>query len=638
MVLFKHGVAFLERSGPATGPFELSFEKDEMNDVLKSLSVWVAEGDARVGAIGFDKPDDPEQALAEKNLSFAPGGALSGLLASARGRRVRVMSAGQEHSGEVLGVESVKGERGAEARSLVLRVDEGRISVVDLGSVTEVDLLDPITRAGVAFLADRSRAATSGESRTVLVDLEGTAADVRVSYVIPAPTWRVSYRVAREGDDVRVMGWGLVHNPADEDLEDIELVLTTGQPVSFVIDLYNPKEIERTVVEEESRAVAAPTRFERAKRMTSPAGAPMAPPPPAPAAYGAPQGFGAAAFAEAPAGLSDAFAAGAGAAEYADRGELFEYRITERVSLKRGGSAMVPLFSSKIPAEKQRIWRLGAPPAPDLVLRFENASGAVLEEGPAVIYDDGVYAGESMVPYSARGAEVKLGFAKDLGVRCSAANEAHRVVSSVSVKRAGLFVETRIEVHHQLTAESDHAEAVTVIFELPKIHGRQIDPKGPQPFEDTSSFRRFKVDVPANSRAVTRPVETWIESSTLRYDGLAHATLLPWVRGGLLDEAKGDALRAVLDAWAKVGECERQKQRTEKLKLDAFEKQKRISEQLAVLKDGGAEGTLRLRYVAELSAQQDRVNALDADLTRLDKEAETARRDADERLAALIRD
>ena len=336
--------------------------------------------------------------------------------------------------------------------------------------------------------------------------------------------------------------------------------------------------------------------------------------------------------------MSSAFDAAEGASEYADRGELFEYRITERVSLKRGGSAMVPLFSSKIAAEKQRIWRLGAQPAPDLVLRFENTSGAVLEEGPAVIYDDGVYAGESMVPYSARGAEVKLGFAKDLGVRCRAANEARRVVSSVSVKRAGLYVETRVLVHHELTAESDHAEPVTVIFELPKIHGRQMDAAGPQPFEETASFRRFKVEVSANARAVLLPIETWVESSTLRYDGLAHPTLLPWIRGGLLDAAKGEALRAILDVWGKVGECEREKQRTVKLKQDAFEKQKRISDQLAVLKEGGAEGALRLRYIGELSAQQDRINALDADLARLDDHAEGARRDADARLAALTRD
>ena len=48
----------------------------------------------------------------------------------------------------------------------------------------------------------------------------------------------------------------------------------------------------------------------------------------------------------------------------------------------------------------------------------KDTTGAVLEEGPAVLYDGGVYSGEAMVPYTARGAGVKLGYAKDLATRC----------------------------------------------------------------------------------------------------------------------------------------------------------------------------------------------------------------------------
>lgn len=63
---------------------------------------------------------------------------------------------------------------------------------------------------------------------------------------------------------------------------------------------------------------------------------------------------------------------------------------------------MVPLLARRIPAKKERIWRVGQIASPDLVLSFDNASGAVLEEGPAVVYADDAYVGEAMVPYSAR--------------------------------------------------------------------------------------------------------------------------------------------------------------------------------------------------------------------------------------------
>jgi hypothetical protein len=633
MVLFKHGVAFLERGGPADGPFELSFKKSEMNDVLKSLSVWVARGAAKVGAIGFEKPADPEQALAEKRLLFDPGQTLTGLVGATRGRRVSVVSGGRVYRGEVVGIELSSGKDGEEARTLVLAVGDGKVELVDLRLASELVLEDPVARAGLELVTDRQRAATAGDGRAVRVDLSGPAEDVRVSYVIPAPAWRVSYRIAREGDDAVVMGWGLVHNPADEDLGAIELVLTTGQPVSFVIDLYNPKEVARTVVEEQSRVAAAPTRFERAPELRGKMIAMAGPPMPASAPAPAPMGFGPPPMQAL--AMADAFTAAENASDYADRGELFEYRVAEKVSLKRGGSAMVPLFASKIPAARERIWRTGSPPAPDLVLRFENTTGAVLEEGPAVIYDEGVYAGESMVPYSARGAEVKLGFAKDLGVRCKATSTSRRVTHGVTVKRTGLWLETRVEVHHELVAESDHADEAVVVFELPKIHGRWFDPAGPKPFEDTLSFVRFRATVPARSRATLSPVEVWLESSVLAYESLSDASLGPWQADGLLDPSRGDALRAILDAWRRVAELDRDRKRAEQAKRDAYEKQKRISEQLGVLKDGGAEGALRLRYVSELSAEQDRVNACDAEMVRLTAEIDQARREASERLYAV---
>ena len=46
LVLFKHGVAYVERGGPADGPFELRVRSSEVNDVLKSLTAVVLAGDA----------------------------------------------------------------------------------------------------------------------------------------------------------------------------------------------------------------------------------------------------------------------------------------------------------------------------------------------------------------------------------------------------------------------------------------------------------------------------------------------------------------------------------------------------------------------------------------------------------------
>ncbi|MDB4992826.1 MAG: hypothetical protein JWM74_258 [Myxococcaceae bacterium] len=644
MVMFKHGVAYIERGGPADGSFELSFKKDEMNDVLKSLAVWVAKGNARVGAVAFEKPEDPEEALAARKLDLPPGGALVGLLRSLRGRKIVVKAHGECHEGEVVGVETRASGDGAEARTLLLRTGAGSIALVDLTVVQGVELLEDASRADLAFLVDRTRASTAGENRTVHVNVTGQAEDLRVAYVVPAPTWRVSYRLVREGADTVVTAWGIVHNPADEDLDELELTLTTGQPVSFMIDLYNPKNVHRVTVEETSRALAsAPTRFERAPMARSYGGPPAAPAPMmmspmagmAPEALyemdadedAAPTGRGL--------GMMEMAAGATDASSYADRGELFEYRVASKISLKRGGSAMVPLFASKPQAKKERIWRDGSPAAPDLVLSFKNETGAVLEEGPAVIYDESVYAGEAMVPYSARGVEVKLAFAKDLGVRCKRESSSQRIVQGLRLGENGLYEEIRRESHHELSAESDHEEEIDVVFELPKLHGHSIDPAHVQPFEDTASFWRFRVVVPPHGRGVAKVVQRWHESQRTQYDHLTGPNLHRFLEQRFLDQATFDALSEVLATWNEARDLEARRQGYARFQQESYTKQKKISEQLAVLKEGGPEGNLRLRYVKELEAEQDKINQCEAEQRRLQTAIDEAHKRAATQLHEL---
>ena len=628
MVMFKHGVAYIERAGEADGPFELAFKRDEMNDVLKSLALWVADGDAKVGAVAFEKPEDPEEALIRRKLNFPAGGTLYALLASMRGRRVAVLADGARLEGEVVGMEQAPDHDGGERRTLLLR-EGGGVGIVDIARITKVDLLEESARADLAYFVDRSRAASTGENRMVRVDVLGTCKDLRVSYVVPAPAWRVSYRIAREGDTTSLMAWGIVHNPVEEDLDDLALVLTTGQPVSFVIDLYNPKSVTRAVVEEESRAAATPTRFERARPPPPPQ---MAMggfgPPPAPAA--APRPMMAAPMMMTADDDGESTSAGSmmgfsdDASSFGDKGELFEYRVGPRISLKRGGSAMVPLLAVKIDANKERIWRKGKPPAPDLVLSFKNTSAAVLEEGAAVIYDGDVYAGESMLPYSGRGTEVKLSFAKDLAVRCKHVEKNTYATSQLHLQRDCLRLDSRSEWHHTFSAENDHEEPIDVIFELPVSHGRKLVATSATPFETTSSFMRFKTKVPAGGHATVLVEEYEISYSRSEYASLDHTQIDGWLEARLLEVTHAIAMKEALGLFGEWRRLDRAKQNVANERQTLYEKQRRINEQLAVLKDGGPEAQLRARYVKELEAAQDALVALDDKELRLAKEAEEA--------------
>lgn len=610
--MYKHGVAYLERSGPADGSFELSFRRGDMNDVLKSLAVGVVGGTGAFGGVGFETPSDSDELLAARNLLLTPGAALTGLLDAVRGRTVEVAVDGGVHRGEVIGVDETAGGTAAPRRLLVLRTGEGAVALVDLAGVRAVELVEEPSRDDLGYLVERSRAATAGEQRTVAVHLDGAADDVRVSYVVPAPVWRVSYRLVCDGAAVTLLGLAIVHNPVDEELADVALTLTTGQPVSFDIDLYHGKWVRRTVVEEEDRVASAP----------APSGAPM----PVRAMAAREMTF------------ADSGPPDADYSETGDRGEHFEYRLTAPVTLARGGSAMVPMVTTRLEdARRERVWRDGSGSAPDIVLVFTNSTGVVLEEGAAVVYDDGSYAGEAMLPYTARGAQLRLTFAKDLAVRCAKSTVYRTVTTKVRLGREALIEEQRRDEQHLWRADNDGDTAVELYVELFRRSGYQLD-TAIAPVEQTATHHRFKIDVPAHGHAELTVLESYRTEVRAGYDRLSPDQLGDWLSRRLLDESTFQELRGVLDHWEAARRLEGERDRMVEERDEAFAGQARIAEQLEVLRDAGPEGEVRARTVDQLVALQDRAAALDADIRRNRDRVDAENRSAAAELERLIAD
>ena len=614
LVMYKHGVAYVERSGPVDGTFALSFRRDDMNDVLKSLAVAVVDGDASVGAVAFDTPTDPDSELRKRNLLLEPGEALPGLLDGLRGRTVEVHAGDGRHRGEVIGIDEVAGEGQRPRRLLLLRADAGAVTLVDLDDAQRLELMEDTSRDDLEYLIDRSRAATVGESRSVAVQVRGHADDVRVSYVVPAPIWRVSYRLIRDDASVVLVAMGIVHNPVDEDLTDVQLTLTTGQPISFDIDLYHGKHVKRAVVEEQDR-VAAPAP--RSTRFAAEADYP----------------------AEAISLAAEAYEEAADEVEPGDRGEHFEYRLTTPISLKRGGAAMVPLTVSPLEdVRKERIWRYGSPPAPDIVLAFKNTTGVVLEEGPAVVYDEGSYAGETMLPFSTREADLRLAFAKDLAVRCRRTSTLSTVTVRVRLGTEAAIEEQRQEQRHTLRAENDHDEPVDVILEFERTPGHtvQVQDSTAETIEDSATWHRFRVEVPAHGSAEATVLETWPVYREIDYEQLSPGQLEKWLTGRSLDEATVKALSGVLAHGEQAQRMDAHRQELEAERNDVYAAQGRISEQLKVLGQGGPEGDLRQRYVRELDGLQNRISSVDNEIRRLRDGAYSARRAASAELQRVI--
>ena len=409
---------------------------------------------------------------------------------------------------------------------------------------------------------------------------------------------------------------GIVHNPVDEDLTDIALTLTTGEPVSFDIDLYEGKLVHREVVEE-SRRGATPV----------PAAAKTRSPGAVPASMAMP----------APAGAGFAYADAVDDVETGDRGEYFEYRLSSPVSLKRGGASMIPLAVQAVDGvRRELVWR-GYEGSPDIVLAFTNTAGIVLEEGPAVIYEQDAYAGEAMVPFTARDAKVRLPFAKDLAVHCRHTTSDSDVTARVRLARAALVHEQRRERLHTLRVENNHAEPVEVIFEISRVGDRGVEPRGNvTSVADDGTSHRITVTAAGRQTVEATVLESWPLSSEIAYEHLAPGQLEEWLADRSLDAATIAALGGVLDRWAAAERLESGAEQVEAARSGDYEAQSRISEQLNVLGTDGPEGDLRRRLVVDLEALRDRSAEHGEKVRQLRDDAEAQRRAAWDELQRLI--
>src|SRR5262249_36382441 len=74
--------------------------------------------------------------------------------------------------------------------------------------------------------------------------------NVRVGYVVERPIWKMAYRLKTEPNGkIYLQGWALVENTSDNDWKDVQMVLVSGRPISFKMNLYDPLYIPRPTVE-----------------------------------------------------------------------------------------------------------------------------------------------------------------------------------------------------------------------------------------------------------------------------------------------------------------------------------------------------------------------------------------------------
>jgi hypothetical protein len=633
MTLYKHGVGFYQRRGKVQeDSVTLIFRKEEMNDVLKSLTALTVDG-GQVLNVDYETPENKAARLARSSLQLSDEASLRDLLRDLRGRQAVVETAAETLEGIVVGID-LPAEREPMAATVLSLLIPGSAAVtpVRLADLKLLRLSDPRAAGDLAFFLDASLA--DEEKRALTVRLADGPSDLVLSYIGPSPTWRVSYRLVVEekggGSEGLLQGWGLFDNTFDEDLENVRVTLVAGMPVSFIYDLYHPFTPERPVVQEEARAVAGPVEFAAAPldadALDIPAFVRRAPGAPGLKAMAVP-------MARLSAAAVDEATAVAATGEV--QGEYFSYVITQPVTVRRGRSAMVPILQQAVRYRKERIYN-GAKRRvhPVVTARFENQTGLTLERGPVTVVEEGEYAGEAMLPFTGAGTEVILAYAVDLGVKVSEESSSEQVLTSVNIQKGLLVVEEHQVQRTKYRVENNNDRPVDLIIEHPRL-ANYAPFETAEPLETTAEACRYAVHAGAHSTVTFRAAQRRQVARREEIRSQRMEQVRRWLRDRVLDQNAFDALQKVLALYEKIAEHQAALKDNDSRRKEIAEEQKTIQGNLGALRDQGEEADLRRRYVRSLNELEDQLGQIKADEARRREEIDRTQGAINQVLAAF---
>ena len=657
VVLFTSGVGYFSRQGSVDGDarVDLQFPETDVNDLLKSLTVEDLNG-GTLGAISYDSQQPVDKLLSSFAIDLSGQPPLAQILSQARGEAVELTlpAPAPAVSGTVVGVEDRQlgtPEKPQTAEYLTVLTANG-LQAVSLRDVQGVKFQNPRLEAELKRALEVLARSHDSRKKSVSVRLAGQGKRaVRIGYVVEAPVWKTSYRLLLDKDGKPTLqGWAVVENTTDEDWTDVKMSLVAGRPVSFRMDLYNPLFVPRPVVEPELFASLRPPSYDGAFGEKGKAEvAKVMPPLPAPGGGGlGAGGFGGGGFggmppaAAAPAGrgrvyredkakvpsngpggtadiirevedlLETTKSAVRSAATGEKLGASFQYRIDQPVSVGRQKSALLPIVTQPVEADRVSVYNPAVQPKhPLLGVRFKNTTDLNLAQGPVTVFDGPAYAGDARLPDLQPKENRLLAYAIDLGMEVSTKGTGKEPSVTKVAAAKGLLVVTRsLSEERTYTAVNRTPDARTLLVEHPNRSGQGYKLVAPaKATEETAELFRFALPVAAGKTVELAVAEERTVSETVSIAQLTDDTLGFYLRLAQVSPALKEKLQKAADlrrAWAATQEqVRRSGVELQRITQD----QDRIRRNLA---QTPKEAEVYKTYLAKLTDQEKAIDALTA--------------------------
>lgn len=312
------------------------------------------------------------------------------------------------------------------------------------------------------------------------------------------------------------------------------------------------------------------------------------------------------------------------AASAQELGDLFEYKLKAPVTIRKNQSALVPILSSTVEAERVSMWR-GAPGngRPLRAVWLTNGTGLTLDGGPLSIIEANAFAGEGLIEPLKPAEKRLVSYGTDLAVTVDARLDQSSGRFTRVTAREGVMIAQQEERNQWVyRVRNEDTTSRTLIVEHPVRPGWTLAPT-PAPAEITVTAARFRVTVPAKGETTLTVSERRVLDTRYSLDQVDERLMTTITQRGILPDALRQALQPVLDKRAELAAAERELTDFNNQINAIGQDQARVRQNLQVLKGSAEEKALVKRYTTELNAQEDRLAAVRKQLADA-----TLRRDA----------
>ena len=659
IALLSSGVGYFEHSGTigasASGKAEITlpFDAGAVNDALKSL---VINDPASLSpSVRYASQNSLEQTLRSLKIDLSGSPGIGEILNGLKGAELKI-SAPNEILGRIIGVEYREAITPYSMQYNTVRSNEAWLSlftaqgirviaVKDIASFAFTDdkINGDLTRALDLIMASRDE-----NAKNLLVTLGGDRSrPVSLTYVIPAPVWKVSYRLdlsgagssgnAGSGKDPFLQGWAIVDNDSDNDWNGVELSLVTGRPVSFIQNLYPPYRLSRPVVPLAIAGIAESRTYE--------------------------SGYGDMAAKQAEMAMSDEYydrnramilqaapapsaaIGGSGSvtggvietAEGRAAGDQFEFTLRNPVTLERRQSAMLPLVEGSVKAEKTLVFSGsrasgGVSIHPGISVELTNTSGMKLPAGPITVYDGGTYARDALIEFFPENEKRLITYGDDLSVQGSASPGSSRYVTGVVLSGGVMTINRRQSYERSYTIKNSSGENKKIIIEHPITGGSEL--VEPATAEDrTSSLYRFSRNLPAGETLTFMVKEETPVSERIALSQMRPDAFLSYSTSQEIPANVRAVLSRAIELKKKADDADLAEKDLERELTRFSSEQDRIRRNLEAAGNQSPQGQEYLKRLASLDSDIDSINArIDSAL----KDAQSAKNEYENYLATIV--